>query len=109
MTMPLYGGHDAPPRPRFPQLARYLLAPIPLAVLQPILHFAARHVAISRPELFVRLGPHLNKRFLIDAVELPFVLLLVANPANYSLRPIAAISNRLTTPGYPAHFWTCST
>ena len=86
MTMPLYGGHDAPPRPRFPQLARYLLAPIPLAVLQPILHFAARHVAISRPELFVRLGPHLNKRFLIDAVELPFVLLLVANPANYSLR-----------------------
>lgn len=86
MTMPLYGGRDAPPRPQFPQLAKYLLAPVPLALLQPILHFAARHVAISRPELFARLGPHLNKRFLIDAVELPFVLMLVPNPAKYSLR-----------------------
>ncbi len=86
MTMPLYGGPDPAPQPSFPPLARYLLAPLPLALLQPILHFAARHVAKSRPELFARLGPHLNKRFLIDAVELPFVLVLVANPAAHSLR-----------------------
>lgn len=86
MTMPLYSGPDASPRLPFPQLARYLLAPVPLALLQPILHFAARHVAKSRPELFARLGPHLNKRFLIDPIELPFVLVLVANPAEHSLR-----------------------
>ena len=86
MTMPLYSGPDVSPRPPFPQLARYLLAPVPLALLQPILHFAARHVAKSRPELFARLGSHVNKRFLIDSIEFPFVLVLVANPARYSLR-----------------------
>lgn len=86
MTMPLYSGPDASPRPPFPQLSRYLLAPVPLVLLQPVLHFAARHVARSRPELFARLGAHLNKRFLIDPIELPFVLVLVANPARHSLR-----------------------
>ena len=85
MTMPLYGDPDAPARPPFPKLARYLLVPVPLFLLQPILDFAARHVAKSRPELFARLGPHLNKRFLIDPIELPFVLVLVANPARHSL------------------------
>lgn len=86
MTVPLYGRADARPRRPFPRLAQYLLTPVPLFLLQPILDFAARHVAKSRPELFARLGPHLNKRFLIDPVELPFVLVLVANPARPSLR-----------------------
>lgn len=85
MTVPIYGSLNASSRPPFPMLARYLLAPLPLALLQPILQFAARHVAQSRPELFARLGPHLNKRFLIDPIELPFVLVLVANPARHSL------------------------
>ncbi len=53
-----------------------LLAPVPLALLQPIFSRIAAHVAISRPELFNRLGPHAGKRFLIDATDLPFVLVL---------------------------------
>lgn len=53
-----------------------LLAPIPLALLQPLFARMARQVAQSRPELFNRLGPHAGKRFLIDPTDLPFVLLL---------------------------------
>jgi predicted lipid carrier protein YhbT len=53
-----------------------LLAPIPLAAIQPILGRIAAHVATSRPELFARLGVHARKRFLIDPIDLPFVMVL---------------------------------
>lgn len=53
-----------------------LLAPVPTVVLQPVLTRIAVHVAQSRPELFARLGPHAGKRFLIDPIDLPFVLVL---------------------------------
>jgi predicted lipid carrier protein YhbT len=57
-----------------------LLTPIPLALLQPVLTRIAIHVAQSRPELFNRLGPHAGKRFLIDPVDFPFVLVLTPEP-----------------------------
>lgn len=57
-----------------------LLSPVPLALLQPILTRIASHVAQSRPELFNRLGPHAGKRFLIDPIDLPFVLVLTPEP-----------------------------
>lgn len=64
--------------PTFLQEApRWLLAPVPLAALQPVLNHIAGHVARSRPELFARLGPHTGKRFLIDPIDLPFVLVLI--------------------------------
>jgi predicted lipid carrier protein YhbT len=56
-----------------------LLAVVPLALLQPIFSHIAAHVARTRPELFARLGPHTGKRFLIDPVDLPFVLVLRPN------------------------------
>ena len=57
-----------------------LLAPVPLALLQPIFTRIANHVAHSRPELFNRLGAHAGKRFLIDPTDLPFVLVLTPLP-----------------------------
>jgi len=63
-----------------------LLAPVPLAVLQPIFTRIAAHVAQSRPELFARLGSHACKRFLIDPIDLPFVLVLVPDAAQPHLR-----------------------
>ncbi len=57
-----------------------LLAPVPLALLQPIFNRIATHVATSRPELFNRLGAHAGKRFLIDPTDLPFVLVLTPLP-----------------------------
>jgi predicted lipid carrier protein YhbT len=53
-----------------------LLRPVPLWLLQPIFSRIALHVAQTRPELFARLGTHAGKRFLIDPVDLPFVLVL---------------------------------
>ena len=57
-----------------------LLAPVPLALLQPMFTRIATHVAQARPELFARLGPHAGKRFLIDPTDLPFVLVLTPLP-----------------------------
>lgn len=76
-----------PPRPSasplntfLQQIPGRLLAPVPVALLQPILNRIATHVAQSRPELFDRLGPHAGKRFLIDPVDFPFVLVLTPEP-----------------------------
>jgi O2-independent ubiquinone biosynthesis accessory factor UbiT len=57
-----------------------LLTPVPLALLQPLFTRMAQHVAQTRPELFGRLGPHAGKRFLIDPIDLPFVLVLTPEP-----------------------------
>src|SRR5450755_4167633 len=54
-----------------------LLRPVPLALLQPVFSRIASHVAQSRPELFARLGAHAGKRFLIDPIDLPFVLEMI--------------------------------
>lgn len=67
-------------------LPRLLLAAVPLSVLQPVLGHIAAHVARSRPELFARLGPHTQKRYLIDPTDLPFVLVLVPDASRPHLR-----------------------
>jgi O2-independent ubiquinone biosynthesis accessory factor UbiT len=63
-----------------------LLAAAPLAVIQPILGHIASHVAKDRPELFARLGAHARKRFLIDPIDLPFVLVLSPDNSRPQLR-----------------------
>ncbi len=55
-------------------------------VIQPILKKIVRHISIARPELFNRIGPHTNKSFLIDPVNLPYVLLLKPKKENPDLR-----------------------
>jgi len=76
----------------------WLLAGVPLALVQPILTHIATHVARSRPELFARLGPHVDKLFLIDPIDLPFVLLLRPNAA----RPSLTASRRYERPRHDA-------
>jgi predicted lipid carrier protein YhbT len=50
--------------------------PLPLFVLQPLLRRVVEDVARREPDLFARLGDSAGKRFLIDPLNLPFVLLL---------------------------------
>ncbi|HXQ82582.1 MAG TPA: SCP2 sterol-binding domain-containing protein [Xanthobacteraceae bacterium] len=76
----------------------WLLAGVPLALLQPLLARIATHVARSRPELFARLGPHTDKLFLIDPIDFPFVLLLRPNAA----RPHLTASRRFARPRHDA-------
>src|SRR5664279_2111989 len=79
-------------------VARLLLAPIPLAVVQPLFTHIATHVATSRPELFARLGPHAGKRFLIDPTDLPFVLVLTPQ----TKRPGLTAHRRIERPAHDA-------
>ena len=74
----------------------FLLAFAPLAMIQPILGHIASHVARDRPELFARLGVHARKRFLIDPVDLPFVLILSPDNNRPQLRAYRRYEN-------PAH------
>ncbi len=63
-----------------------LLPPLPLFLLQPILRRIVTRVARKNPDMFGRLGPHLRARFVIDPVNLPFVLLLRPDPNDLLLR-----------------------
>jgi predicted lipid carrier protein YhbT len=63
--------------------------PMPLALLQPALKRIVRHVARQRPQVFERLGPHRAARFVIDPVDLPFVLYLEPNPRAPLMRACA--------------------
>lgn len=69
-----------------PRLLRLILAPVPLFAIQPVLHKIVHHIAQKRPELFDRIGPHKDKLFLIDPVNLPFAFALRPNPDRLSFR-----------------------
>jgi predicted lipid carrier protein YhbT len=90
------------PRPALQALLQtvpsLLLAALPLVLLQPILGRIANHVARSRPEMFARLGPHVGKRFLIDPIDLPLVLVLRPDAA----RPYLKAYRRSEAPRHDA-------
>ena len=67
-------------------LPRKLLAPLPLLPLQPALHRIINNIARNKPELFQRIGVHKDKYFLIDPLNMPFVLLLRPDPHRPYLR-----------------------
>jgi O2-independent ubiquinone biosynthesis accessory factor UbiT len=73
-------------RPGLSYLPRRLLAPIPLFFLQPALHRIINSIVRKKPEVFHRIGIHKNKRFLIDPLNMPFVLLLRPDPQQPFLR-----------------------
>jgi predicted lipid carrier protein YhbT len=67
-------------------LARLALTPVPLFLLQPVLGRIVRRIARLRPEIFGRIGPHTDKCFIIDPVNMPFVLVLHPDPDDPRLR-----------------------
>ena len=82
-----------------------LLAFAPLAVIQPILGHIASHVAQDRPELFARLGAHARKRFLIDPIDLPFVLILSPDNNRPNLRAFRRYENPVHDAGIAGKFF----
>ena len=62
------------------------MAPIPLFPLQPVLGRIVRKITELHPEIFDRIGPHIHKCFIIDPVNMPFVLVLHPDPARPRLR-----------------------
>jgi predicted lipid carrier protein YhbT len=72
---------NSAPIPLFPPLGARLLAPLPAGPLSLMLGHIARGMAARHPGLFARLGPHAEKRFLIDPTDLPFSFLVRPQPA----------------------------
>lgn len=57
-----------------------LVRPIPLFVIQFVLTRSINSIAKNYPRIFVRLGAHSKKCFLIDPVDMPFTLVLQPDP-----------------------------
>ncbi|MBT4493373.1 MAG: sterol-binding protein [Gammaproteobacteria bacterium] len=74
-------------------LPKKLLSPIPLSPLQPLLQRMLKAVVEANPGIFNRLGMHRTKRFLIDPVNMPFVLLLVPDPENLTIKAVRRSEN----------------
>ena len=99
MLAPPRAGRSPPPLKTLLQhVPSLLLTPVPLALLQPLFARIAIHVAQARPELFARLGPHAGKRFLIDPIDLPFVLVLTPKAD----RPLLTAHRRYERPAHAA-------
>lgn len=80
---------QSPPRAAGTPSAHWLArVPVPLILVQPVLSRIVRHVASAQPTMFERLGEHCAKTFVIDAEELPFVLLVVPLPENPQMRAL---------------------
>ena len=56
------------------------MPPPPLFVIQPVLRRIVKRIATDNPDMFGRLGPHYKAHFVIDPVNLPFVLVLHPDP-----------------------------
>lgn len=69
----------------FQKLPYWLLMPVPLKILQPILQRLVSKLFIQRADLFARLGACKVKCYLIDPTNLPFAFLLCPNPDQPSL------------------------
>ena len=80
-------------RPGLVYLPRVLFAPLPLFPLQPALHRIINSIARKKPEVFQRIGEHKNKYFLIDPLNMPFVLLLRPDPKRPYLRAYRRTDN----------------
>lgn len=72
--------HDAKIKGNSPFPIFFAQLPLPSFFLQPVLGRIVRHITKNRPELFNRIGPHKNKIFLIDPINMPFAMLLTPDP-----------------------------
>ena len=66
--------------PFVPRLGKLATSRLACLLVQPLLSRVVRTIADRHPSLFARLGPHQSTGFLIDPVELPFVLYLRPEP-----------------------------
>lgn len=63
--------------PVLPAPVRLVLGPLPLFPLGRILRILTRRMSERHPDMLRRMGEYADRRFLIDATDLPHVLLLV--------------------------------
>lgn len=74
--------------PRSRTIGGAVVSRLACAAVQPILSRVVRRVAERHPSLFARLGSHQSTDFLIDPIELPFVLHLRPDPKALVFRAV---------------------
>lgn len=62
------------------------LPPAPLFLIQPVLARIVKKIAADNPDMFGRLGPHVDATFVIDPENLPFAIVLRPDPDNLMMR-----------------------
>ncbi|MHA7849381.1 ubiquinone anaerobic biosynthesis accessory factor UbiT [Roseovarius sp.] len=65
-----------------------LVSRLACGMVQPFLTHIVRRIATRHPSIFARLGPHLGTDFLIDPIDLPFVLWLRPDPSALVFRAV---------------------
>ncbi|WP_372609668.1 SCP2 domain-containing protein [Aquicoccus sp.] len=63
--------------------------PLPLFLLQPLLARVVRRIAAENPGMFNRLGPWVGRDFIIDPIDMPFVLHLRPDPDAPLMRAVS--------------------
>ena len=71
------------------------MPPPPLFAIQPVLRRVVNRIATDNPDMFGRLGSHFSAHFVIDPVNLPFVLVLRPDPDDLML--VARQRNNIPT------------
>lgn len=81
--------------PRLPPGLARVVAPLPLAPLQPLLALMLHRIGRLYPDLYSRLGEHAEKRFGIDPTDLPFAFVLEPSLRQPRVRAVRALPVRL--------------
>lgn len=63
-----------------PDLVNRLTRPFPLLPLEILFNLSMKNIVRRNPELFLRLGEHAGKTYVIEMTDLPFCVLLETNP-----------------------------
>ena len=71
--------------PTLPPLFSLALRTLPLLPLQPLLALLLQRILQRHPGIFERLGPYAEKRYGIDAIDLPFAFVLEPRPVRPTL------------------------
>ena len=77
----------SPTLPRLPRALGLAARPLPLPPLNLLLGRLTRRLSDAHPAMLRRLGDHAARRFLIDPVDLPWVLLLLPQDATMTAHP----------------------
>lgn len=77
----------SPTLPRLPRALGLAARPLPLPPLNLLLGRLTRRLSDAHPAMLRRLGDHAARRFLIDPVDLPWVLLLQPQDATMTAHP----------------------
>lgn len=68
---------------------------LPLAPLQVLLALCLQRIQRQHPEIFDRLGPHADKRFGIEATDLPIAFVLEPRRTRPTVMPVRRLPQRL--------------